>query len=383
MGKTRTATASGRTKNARPAGRSAGAIPPPYGLRIGELRAECGRRRLDGYLILNRMDQFWLTGFTGEDGLVLVTERAVVLLTDGRFAEAAEIQAPYAKKVLRKKRTPRANAEIIRKMKVQRVGFDPGQMSVGDFNELKKWAKPTRLVAAGGLIGQMRTRKDDGEVKALDRAIDIAQDAFGRLREWLSPGVTERQVAARLEYEMKMLGAQGASFPTIVAFGPNSSLPHYEPGDRSLGEADPILIDWGAQVGWYCSDLTRMIWPARPPDAMIRINDVVRSAHNRAIEAARAGMTAHALDKVARDVIRQAGYGKEFAHSLGHGLGLDVHESPRIGVGADTVLTPGMVVTIEPGVYVAGVGGVRIEDDILITEDGCRVLTSLEIESPK
>jgi Xaa-Pro aminopeptidase len=363
--------------------RGVAGIPAPYSERIAALRTECERRRLDGYLVLNRMDQFWLTGFTGEDGMVLVTPRAVLLLTDGRFTEAASIQAPYAKAVLRKVRTQQENGQIIGKHKLERVGFDPAQMSVADFDGLKKAVKPTRLVAAGGVIGQMRVRKDEEEVGALGKAIDIAQEAFGRLREWIAPGVTEQRVAARLEYEMKMLGAQGPSFPTIVAFGANASLPHYEPGERVLAEGDAILIDWGAQVGWYCSDLTRMLWVGKPPREMVKINAVVREAHDRAIVAAQAGMTAHALDKVARDVIRKAGYGKQFAHSLGHGLGLDVHESPRVGMGSETVLEPGMVVTIEPGVYVPGVGGVRIEDDILITEDGCRVLTSMEIETPK
>ena len=373
-----------RAKSARTSPPKSGrGVPAPYAGRIAALRAECGRRRLDGYLVLNRMDQIWLTGFTGEDGMVLVTPRAVVLLTDGRFAEAASIQAPFAKAVLRKLRTQKANAEIIGRYKLSRVGLDPGQISLADFNELKKWVRPTRLVAAGGLIGQMRTRKDEGEVASLGKAIDVAQRAFERLRKWISPGVTEQQVAARLEYEMKMLGAQGPSFPTIVACGANSSLPHYEPGARPVAEDEPILVDWGAQVGWYCSDLTRMIWLGKPRREMVKVNAVVREAHDRAIEAAKAGMTAHALDKVARDVISKAGYGKQFAHSLGHGLGLDVHEAPRVGMNSTTVLQPGMVVTIEPGIYLPGVGGVRIEDDILITDDGCRVLTSIEIENPK
>ena len=358
------------------------AIPAPYDGRIAELRAEISRRRLDGYLIINRMDQYWLTGFTGEDGMVLVTARAVVLLTDGRFSEAADIEAPYAKKVLRKLRTSEVTAREICRYKLDRLGFDPGQMNVGEHTELKKHLKPIRLVAAAGLASGMRVQKDAGEVEATRRAIDVAQKAFDRLREWIKPGQTERQLAARLEFEMKMLGAQGPSFPSIVAVGANSSLPHYEPGDGVVTENDPILIDWGAQVNWYSSDLTRMIWPGKTPPKMVEINRVVHEAHDRAIAAVRPGITAHEIDKAARDHITKAGYGEQFGHALGHGMGLDVHEGPRIGQGTQTVIEPGMIFTIEPGIYLPGVGGVRIEDDVLVTEHGCEVLTSMAIDEP-
>ena len=357
-------------------------VPSPYDGRIGGLRAEMGRRRLDGYLIVNRMDQYYLTGFTGEDGLVLVTARAVVLLTDGRFDEAADREAPYARKVLRKQRTPEANARIIGRYQLDRLGFDPGHLTVADHAALKKLLKPTRLVGAAGVILGMKACKDGGEIAATRRAIDVAQKAFIRLRRWLRPGRTEREISARLGYEMQTLGAQGVSFPTIVAIGPNASLPHYEPGDGVVNDTDPILIDWGAQVGWYSSDLTRMIWPAKPPPEMVKVNQIVHQAHDRAIEAVRPGLTAHDLDKVARSHIARAGYGEYFNHALGHGLGLDVHEAPRVGQGTDTVLRPGMIITIEPGIYVPGVGGVRIEDDVLVTETGHEVLTTLPVDQP-
>ena len=173
---------------------------------LAALRAEMDRRELDGYLVLNRMDQYWLTGFTGEDGLALVTPRAVVLLTDGRFDEAADIQAPYARKVLRKERTPQVNAAIIRRYEPEQLGFDPGQMSVSEHAALRKHVKPTKLVAATGLVAGMRVCKDAREVRATRKAIDVAQKAFLRVRKWIRPGRTELEVAARLEYEMRMLG---------------------------------------------------------------------------------------------------------------------------------------------------------------------------------
>lgn len=357
-------------------------IPSPYDRRIADTRAEMARRKLNGYLIQNRMNQYWLTGFTGEDGLVLVTPRALVLLTDGRFDEAADREAPFAHKVLRKLRTPEVNARHLSRYRLGRLGFDPGQMSVAEHAQLKKFVKPTRLVPAGGLVPAQRLIKDEGEVAGILKAIDVAQRAFTRLRKWLQPGRTERQIAARLEFEMKMLGAQEPSFPTIVAIGANSSLPHYEPGDGVVTDHDPILIDWGARVDWYCSDLTRMIWPARTPRRMAEINRIVHVAHDRAIAAVRPGLTAHDVDKVARRHIARAGYGPRFNHALGHGMGLDVHEAPRVGKGTADVLKPGMVFTIEPGIYVPGVGGVRIEDDVLVTDDGCQVLTSMTIEQP-
>ncbi len=357
-------------------------VSAPYAERIAQVRAELARRKLDGYLILNRMDQIWLTGFSGEDGLALVTRRDVALLTDGRFAEAAERQAPYARKVLRKKRTAEFNAGIIRRFKLARLGFDPAQITLADHGELKKHLGSTKLVPLGGVLASGRQCKDATEIAALRRAIDVAQNAFRRFRDWLRPGHTEREAAARLEYEMKALGAQGPSFPTIMAFGANASLPHYESGDAVLGDNSAVLIDWGAQVGWYCSDLTRMLWIGKPSAQLREINNIVHEAHDRAIEAVRPGVTGHDVDRVARQVITKAGYGKQFGHATGHGLGIDVHEAPRVGMQSRTVLEPGMVITIEPGIYVPGVGGVRIEDDVLVTDHGHQVLTSLEIDRP-
>lgn len=357
-------------------------IPAPYDGRIAAVREVIAKKRLDAYLIMSRMDQFWLTGFTGEDGLVLVTPKTVALLTDGRFDEAADLQAPYAKKILRKKRTPDVNAKEIARFKLERIGFEPAHISVAEHRELAKHLKPTRLAPAGGIIGARRHVKDAGEVEVIRRAIQVAQQAFDRVRAWIEPGRTEREIAARLEYEMQMLGAQGASFPTIVAVGANSSLPHYEPGDVRFDGEELLLIDWGARVGWYCSDLTRMLWYGKTPDELVRINDVVHQAHDTAIAAARPGMTAHDLDAVARSIIKKAGYGERFNHALGHGIGLDIHEAPRVGMGTELELKAGMVITIEPGIYLPGVGGVRIESDVLITADGAEVLTSQAIEAP-
>ncbi len=354
--------------------------PRPFSKRIEQLRAAMLEQELDGYLVQDRMDQYWLTGFTGEDGAALVTQRQVVLLTDGRFDENADREAPYARKVVRKQRTPQINAKEFKRCRIKRLGFDQGQVSVAEHAAYKRECRGMKLVGAGNLVVPLRTIKDAGEIKRIRAAIKVAEDAFKAVQRWLKPGLTERAIAAKLVFEMQKRGAQGETFPSIVASGPNSSIPHAQPGDRKLKKNEPLLFDWGAHVDWYGSDLTRVVWLGSIPRRLRKIFNVVREAHDAAVEAVRPGITAHELDRVARRVIEKAGFGKRFNHALGHGFGLVAHESPRIGKGTETVLEQGMVITIEPGVYLPGVGGVRIEDDVLITRNGHEVLSSLPVE---
>ncbi len=334
-------------------------------------------RELDGLLVQDRMDQYWLTGFTGEDGMVLVTERKVVLLTDGRFDEAATREAPWARKVLRKTRGPEETAREIARARLERVGYDPQQMTIGSFTALRKAARPTSLVAASGLIGPLREIKDAGEVRRIRAAIDCAQKSFQALRRWLRPGQTEREIAARLVYEMQKRGAQEPAFPPIVAAGATSSLPHYTPGSRKLKANQGLLIDWGARLNWYVSDLTRVIVVGTMPRRLERIYEIVRAAHDEAVAALAPGRTGAEIDGIARRLISKAGYGERFMHSLGHGIGLDVHEQPRLSKLAKEPLAAGMVVTVEPGIYLPGFGGVRLESDVLITRRGYEVLSDL------
>ncbi len=356
-------------------------IPEPYSLRVNRLRAEMTRRKLDAYYVQARMDQFWLTGFTGEDGAVVVTQRGVTFLTDGRFDEAASREAPWAKKILRKKRNPETNVKELKKLRIGRLGFNPDHMNYGEHKEMKKLGRPwLKLVEAPDVIRPLRIVKTPAEVEQIKVAIRVAEDAFNRVREWLKPGVTEREIAARLGYEMQMLGAQGEAFPSIVAVGPNGSLPHYEPGACRLEPGQPLLVDWGAKVGWYGSDLTRVISLGPLSDEMRKIFDVVRAAQQAGIQAIRPGAKCHDVDKAARDVIENAGYGKHYNHALGHGIGLAEHESPRIGQGSEEILQTGMTVTVEPGIYLPGVGGVRLEDDVLVTETGAEVISTLPVE---
>ena len=350
----------------------------PYLERLRAVRAEMDVRELDGLLVLDRMDQIWLTGFTGEDGAVLVTPRSVVLLTDGRFDESADREAPWARKVLRKTRGPEETAKQIQKAGLERVGYDPAQMTVATFTALKKAARPATLAVASGVIGPLREIKDRTEIRRIRAAIDCAQQAMVALKRWLKPGQTEREIAARLIYEMQKRGAQEASFPPIVAAGATGSLPHYEPGNRKLKKDQGLLIDWGARVDWYISDLTRVLCVGKMSRRLEKIYAIVKEAHDQAVAALAPGKTGAEIDAVARRIISKAGYGDKFMHSLGHGIGLDVHEQPRLSkLATGHPLEAGMVVTVEPGIYLPGFGGVRLESDVLVTRRGYEILSDL------
>jgi Xaa-Pro aminopeptidase len=355
-------------------------IPSPYAERIAAVREEIESRGVDALLIQSRTDQFYLTGFTGEDGGLLLTPRQVVLLTDSRFDESADRKAPYAKKIIRKSRGPAETAKIIRRHKLAVIGYDPHVMSVYEFTALKKELSGVKLRPLSGICDTLRQAKTDSEVDAISHAVVIAEQAFKATLKFIRPGRSEQEVAAKLDYEMRRRGATGSAFGPIVASGPNASLPHHEPGSRLLEANEGILIDWGARADWYVSDLTRMVWLGRIPPRMRKICDVVTEALAAGIDAVVPGKAGRQVDAAARKVITNAGFGKQFGHALGHGIGLMVHESPRLAKTSEDELEPGMVVTIEPGIYLPGVGGVRLEEDVLVTESGCEVLSTLPLE---
>lgn len=358
-------------------------VPAPFSDRIRGLRQACAAHEVDGLLLQSRVDQRWLTGFTGEDGAVLLTRRAVVLLTDGRFDETADREAPWARKVVRRARGPESIAAEVKRAKLQRLAFDESQMSVATLRALKKalGRGGAKLIGTPGWIAERRVVKSADEIKAIRKAIRVAEKAFVAMRKELRAGMTELEVAGRLEFEMKRRGASGPSFATIVASGPNASLPHATPGTRKLKATEPVLIDWGARVDGYVSDLTRMVYLGRVSPQLAAIRDIVHGAQRYAIEQL-TPRAAQDYDGFARRYIAEYDYADRFTHSLGHGIGLDVHEAPGLRRGQPLRLEPGTIVTIEPGIYLPGVGGVRIEDDVLITARGYEVLTSLPHEVP-
>ncbi|MBW7906437.1 MAG: Xaa-Pro peptidase family protein [Phycisphaerae bacterium] len=362
--------------------RSRTAPPDPYATRLANVRAAMAKARIDGLLLLDRHEQFWLTGFSGEDGMVLVTPKGCVLLTDRRFDETADREAPWAQKVLRKVRSAAVTAREIRRHRLGRIGFDARHIDVATHTALSKELRPARLVSVQNLVGRMRLLKDEGEVAAIRRAIRVAEQAFLAVWDTIKPGQPEREIAARLVFEMQSRGAEEPSFPPIVAAGANASLPHYVPGDAPVRANEVLLIDWGARSGWYVSDLTRTMPIGSMPRDLTKAWDAVCAAHAAAIDAVRPGVRAAAVDAVARRIIKSAGFGDRFGHALGHGIGLKVHEPPRLGTESEDELAAGMVVTIEPGIYLPGIGGIRIEDDVLVTASGREVLSALPVRLP-
>jgi Xaa-Pro dipeptidase len=272
------------------------------------------------------------------------------------------------------------NAEIAtacKDLKVTKLAVQSDHLTLANQAELRKLAKGVRLVEAPPICARLRTLKSADEVRAMNKALRVAEDAFNAMRKTIRAGQTELEMAARLEYEMKRRGASGPAFPTICAEGANAALPHAHPGKRKAKSGSAMLFDWGARVGGYCSDLTRMLFLGKVPARFKEIYAIVLDAQMAAIAAIRPGRRMCDIDAVARRHIEKAGYGNEFSHGLGHGLGLDVHEAPSLSWRSQEKLRPGMLVTVEPGIYLPGVGGVRIEDDVLVMDRGCRILSRL------
>ena len=348
--------------------------------RLENLRASLETHKLNGILVSAPENRRYLSGFTGSAGYLLVTQKDAILTTDFRYIEQAGSQAPDF-------RVHRIGAgyewlpQLLEEAGVTRLGFESEDVSVALHHRLvqmlKAEAAPTKvkLVSTAGIVEALRAHKDLEEMALLQKAIDIADEAFTRVAPTIRPGETESAVAWRLEVAMRKLGAEGPSFDTIVGAGPNGALPHHRAGDRIIQEGEPIVIDMGARYKGYCSDMTRTIVLGTPGDAFKRVYDVVLGAQLTAMATVQTGMTGAEADGLARKVIVEASHGEQFGHSLGHGVGLAVHEFPRLSPTANEKLEKGMVFTIEPGIYLPGWGGVRIEDIVILEDKGARALS--------
>jgi Xaa-Pro aminopeptidase len=271
-------------------------------------------------------------------------------------------------------------AKAIEKAKATKLGVEADSMSVGLRDSLAKALPKVEFVPTSGWVEELRMVKDKDEIDRTRRACDLARRSFEVVRAKLTPDMTEQQVSNELEYQARQFGAKKMSFESIVAVGPRAALPHARPTSRRIGESDFILIDWGVNEGLYMSDLTRVLATARISPKLRKLYGVVLKAQVAGIDAVRPGATCEHVDRAARSVIEKAGYGKEFGHGLGHGIGLEIHEAPRLAQGQTRELKPGMIVTVEPGVYFPGWGGIRIEDDVLVTRAGPEVITSVPKE---
>jgi Xaa-Pro aminopeptidase len=338
-----------------------------------------GAHEIDALLVSNPKDIRYLTGFVGDDSLLVVGADGAAIVSDTRYDEFLEPwrQSPGTDVVMgTRHRLEDSVASQCREQGIRRLGLQAEHLSVAGRQKLASRIDKRGLVDTEGLVGRLRRRKDDLEVAAIERAVAIQQEALAAALNRLSLGMTEMALGARLEYEMKVRGAAGPSFETMIARGPHSSVIHYLTGEAPI-ENGTLLIDWGATVDGYCSDMTRTFGLGPLPEKVRMVYPIVLEAQQAAIDACRPGRTCAEIDAVARDLIEAAGYGEQFGHGLGHGLGLDVHEEPYFNrLATDVVLEPGMVMTVEPGIYLPGVGGVRIEDDVLITAGGRRVLSS-------
>ena len=351
--------------------------------RIKSLQLRLKAANLDALLVSNPVDIRYLTGFVGDDSWLLVRSNSIIvhILSDFRFDEQIAKEAPHAKAIMRKTSLTVALKQLVEKYKLGKIGLQQDHVTLAQSKAIgKELGRSTIKPFDDGMLVQ-RAVKDKTEVKPILKALDIQQEAFKRTCEYIKPGMTEYQIAAYLEYQMRLLGADGTSFPSIVAADANASLPHAIPGQKKVRKGGIILIDWGAKFGGYCSDLTRVVAIGKMPVKIKEIYQICLDAQMAAIDAIAPGKKLSDIDKVARDIISKAGYGSQFGHSLGRGIGLDIHEQPVLASRAKGVLEPGHIVTVEPGIYLPGVGGVRIEDDVLVTESssggGKKVLSDL------
>ena len=351
-------------------------VPLHLAARLQRLRQRLDS--VDALLVTHPVDIRYLTGFVGEDAWALVPRRgAVTVLSDARFETQIQREAPHVHAVMRKNSLADELARIMDRRGFDQLAIQPAHVSVAMRKTLVKKLGAKRLIERDDQLLDQRAIKDVGEVKAIRKAIAIGQQAYRELLSFLKPGVTEGQAAAFLEYRMRCLGADGTSFPSIVAADDNAALPHAIPGSRKLKAGSLVLIDWGAKYQGYCGDLTRVVALGRMKPKLREIYQVCLDAQQAAIAAIAPGVDLAQVDRVARDWITKAGYGKQFGHSLGHGIGLEVHEQPVLSERAKGVLVPGQIVTVEPGIYLPGLGGVRIEDDVQVTVRGHKVLGDL------
>ncbi len=329
---------------------------------------------VDALLLVKTENRRYVTGFTGSAGLALVTAGDAVLAVDFRYYEQAAHEAP-ACEVLRGGADPTgALAGAARAREIRRLGFEAEFVPYAQVERLRAAFAPAELVPLAD-VDRLRWVKDAEEVAALERAAEISDRAFSHVLGVLRAGMTERDAAVEIETYMRRAGAERASFDTVLASGPRSALPHGRATVRVLAAGDLVTLDFGAVYDGYGSDCTRTVVVGAPDDRQRHIYDLVLAAQRRGLEAIRPGISCRDVDAAARSVIASAGFGEAFGHALGHGIGLDVHEGPALSPRNDALLEPGVVVTVEPGIYLPGWGGVRIEDDVVVTGDGCRVLT--------
>ena len=345
--------------------------------RIKRLRVRLPKLGLDAILVTNLINVRYLAGFTGTEGTLLVTKRSAYFFTDSRYTIQAKSQVKGAGVIIFTNKMKDIGKKI-GQLAVNKMGIEGGIVTVNFRAALAKVCKGVRLVALVDQVNELRLCKEPDEIEALRAVIDVSEKALRKVLKKLMPGVVERDLARLLDIEQLRLGATGNSFDTIVASGHRGALPHGVASDKAVKNGELVVIDWGAVMNGYNSDQTVTIPIGKSSTLQKKVYGIVFDAQRTAIDAARPGMTGAELDLVARKVIVDAGFGKYFGHGLGHGVGLEIHETPNASRLYRKRLEPGNVITIEPGIYLPGKFGVRLEDMILLTDSGCEVLTSID-----
>ena len=350
--------------------------------RRNKLRRQLKQQGLDALLVTNFINVTYLSGFTGDDSYLLVGAKNDVLISDQRYTTQLEEECPGLELCIRGPGTKIIDytAKTIEKAKARRVGVEADSMTLATRDALAAAADKVALESTSGWVEDLRMIKDRDEIEATRRACDMARRAFEVVRAKITLSMTEAEISSELEYQARRFGAKGLSFEPIVGVGPRAALPHGHATNKRIGEDEFVLIDWGVHERLYMSDLTRVLATGKISPKLRKLYGVVLKAQLAGIEAIRPGVLCEDVDAAARAVIENAGYGKHFGHGLGHSLGLEIHENPRFAKGNKTELKPGMIMTVEPGIYFPGWGGIRIEDDVLVTRTGYEVLTSVPKE---
>jgi Xaa-Pro aminopeptidase len=356
-------------------------VPPDRRVERQEaLRAQLVQEGIDGLLVTHLPNIRYLTGFTGSAALLLLRSDATILITDFRYAVQAPAEAgPAAVVEIDQKSVWDRLGRVLGSHPLSTLGIEAHALTVRDAERVSGLTR-SRVVPTSELVERLRTVKSPEEVAAIRDAASLAQSALAEVLPRVRVGQSEREIGAMLEEALRRRGSEWHPFPTIVASGPRSALPHARTSARTVGQGEWLLLDFGAQVDGYCADLTRTVVVGRADERQRTIHDLVRTAQGRALEHLRAGMTGREGDALARDVIVARGFGEAFGHSLGHGLGLEVHEAPRVAPTTETPLPTHAVVTVEPGIYLPGWGGVRLEDDVYLGPDGAERLSDGKTE---
>lgn len=346
-----------------------------YIKRLQNLRSKMKSINTEAVLITKRENYIYMSGFTGTSAVLFITESKAVLLTDFRYVEQASLQAPDYEVIKTMGGYTEELNSLIEKEGIEKLSFEDNHLTFAEHGEYREKIKVSEFEPLGKVVEELRRVKDESEIVLIKKAVRIADGVFAHILDFIKPGVAEVELAAEMEYFMKRQGATGSSFETIVASGKRASMPHGVASEKKLEVGDVVTMDFGAIYNGYCSDITRTVFLGKPDHELERIYKIVLDAQLKGIAAVKQNVTGREVDSVARTVIADAGFGDNFGHGLGHGVGLEIHEDPTISMRGNIALKDGMVVTVEPGIYISGLGGVRIEDMVVVNGESADILT--------